>query len=177
MAATAPGMATAAVDLEARAIDDSFTPQISTSNNNETNEKAARGDAGDSANTSPNHLQTPAANGKDFKKKRPLFWGQDKAVKLDEKGLQPTESRLSDGDTNTTATKTGKEPDGNGNGTQPPEEAPTPLVPFFSLYRFHKRYEVVLNIFGLVCACASGASQVRNLSARAVPLINDSNSP
>jgi hypothetical protein len=160
MATTAPGLAAAAVNLEGQAVDETLTPQITISNDNE--KPATNGDltiTGNSANTSTNHLQT-GANEKDIKKKRPFSWGQHKA-KADEKVLQPSDSR-SDNDTNTTATKTGDGPDGNGSGKDTPKATPTPLVPFFSLYRFHKRYEIVLNFFGLFCACCTGASQVRS---------------
>jgi hypothetical protein len=161
MATTAPGMATAAVQLEGQAIDESLTPRITVSNDHDenptTNEKGDLTNVANSANTSTNHLQTTGANEKD-KKRRPFSWGQHKA-KADEKGLQPSDSR-SDDDTNTTATKTGNGPDGNGTGKETPKEAATPLVPFFSLYRFHKPHEIAINIFGLVCACGSGAAQV-----------------
>jgi hypothetical protein len=163
MATTAPGLAAAAVNLEGQAVDESLTPRITVSNDNNDNEKPpTNGDltiAGNSANTSANQLQT-GANEKDIKKKRPFSWGQQKA-KADEKLLEPSDTR-SDNDTNTTATKTGNGPDGNGNGKETPKEAATPLVPFFSLYRFHKRHEIVLNLVGIFCACCSGAAQVRS---------------
>jgi len=158
MTTTAPGLAAATVNLEGQAVDESLTPRIAVSNENETERAGDVTIAGNSANTSTNHLQT-GANEKD-KKKRPFSWGQHKA-KADEKVLQTSDSRSFD-DTNTTATKTGNGPDGNGNGKETPKAAATPLVPFFSLYRFHKRYEIALNFIGIFCACCSGASQVRS---------------
>ena len=157
MATTAPGLAAAAVNLEGQAVDETITPQITVSNDNENEKTGDLTIAGNSANTSTNHLQT-GANEKD-KKKRPFSWGQHKA-KADEKVLPTSDSRSFD-DTNTTATKTGNGPDGNGNGKETPKAPAASLVPFFSLYRFHKRYEIVLNFFGIFCACCSGASQVR----------------
>jgi hypothetical protein len=161
MATTAPGLAAAAVNLEGQTgVEEFSTPQITVSNENENEKIATTGDltvTGNSANTSTNHLQT-GANEKD-KKKRPFSWGRHKA-KADEKVLQPSDSR-SDDDTNTTATKTGNGPDGNESGKDTQKAPPTPPVPFFSLYRFHKPHEIALNLFGVLCACGSGASQVR----------------
>ncbi|KIM25760.1 hypothetical protein M408DRAFT_73764 [Serendipita vermifera MAFF 305830] len=36
---------------------------------------------------------------------------------------------------------------------------PIPMVPFFSLFRFHRPYEIALNFIGIVCAIASGSAQ------------------
>ncbi|KIM25827.1 hypothetical protein M408DRAFT_204802 [Serendipita vermifera MAFF 305830] len=64
----------------------------------------------------------------------------------------------SDNGTNTTATKTGNDIAAD-KSKDPKEATPVNLVPFFSLYRFHKPYEIFLNLIGLVCAFGSGAAQ------------------
>ena len=148
MANTAQGLATTAVEEE-----QSLTPQITVSNSNENGDTTK---APNSDNTSTNHLQTTTANEKD-KKKRPFSFGKKKS---DEKILPKSDSRSDDG-TNTTATKTGDAADGNGKHKAGAKETPAAaLVPFFSLYRFHKPYEIALNCVGLVCAFGSGAAQV-----------------
>jgi hypothetical protein len=35
-------------------------------------------------------------------------------------------------------------------------------VSFFALYRFHTKFEIILNFIGLFCAICSGAAQVRD---------------
>ena len=79
-------------------------------------------------------------------KKRPFAFLQSKK---NGKGLQKSDSKSDDG-TDTVVAKTGKDD---------PKEA-VHLVPFFSLYRFHKPHEILLNLIGVVCAIASGAAQV-----------------
>jgi len=162
MATTAPGMAAAATNLESQAIEESLTPRITTSNEG-SNEKATT-KVENSANNSTNHLQpTNNNNEKHSKDKKGFSFRSHKQPKADEKMLQVSDSRSDDG-TNTTATKTGNAPDGNGNdknaATKSTEAAPNALVPFFALYRFHTKAEIAINILGLVCAFASGAAQV-----------------
>jgi ATP-binding cassette, subfamily B (MDR/TAP), member 1 len=86
--------------------------------------------------------------------KTPFSFLQHRA-RTDDKALQSPDSR-SDDDTNTVVAKT---VNADGNGKADSKES-APLVPFFSLYRFHTKGELALNFIGLICAAASGAAQV-----------------
>ncbi|KIM25829.1 hypothetical protein M408DRAFT_73755, partial [Serendipita vermifera MAFF 305830] len=149
-------MATTAVGLEEQTTGDALSPPVThTTSNSDGNKKSTVGDT--NAETSVNnHLQPPNAD----KKKRPFSFGKKKA---NEKGFEKSDSRSEDG-TNTTVTKLGDAPDGNGKPKDGPKQpAQASLVPFFSLYRFHKPYEITVNIIGLVCAFASGSAQASEL--------------
>jgi ATP-binding cassette, subfamily B (MDR/TAP), member 1 len=86
--------------------------------------------------------------------KTPFSFLQQKA-KIDDKALRSPDSGSDDGANTVVA----KAVNADGNSKADTKES-APLVPFFSLYRFHTKYELALNFIGLICAAASGAAQV-----------------
>jgi hypothetical protein len=131
MTTTAPEIA-ADVQLEGHAVGDSPG-----TDENMTN-------AGDSVDTSTNHLQTGATE-KD-ENQHPPSWAQRQA-KADEEVSQ--------------SSKTGNRTDGKSDKEIPKETATaTAPVSLFALYRFHRPHEIAINALGLICAFVSGTAQV-----------------